>query len=337
MTDLRLMGAWVRRFLVEHLVGEINLSRNTQQSYRDALRLLLPFVARLSRTPIDRLEVEAVSAEAVRAFLTDLEDRRGCQISTRNQRLAAVRSLAHFIARHSPEHIHWCGTIRTIPFKKAPRPMVEYLEKAEMDALLAAPDTTSSQGRRDHAILLFSYNTGARADEVAHVRISDLRLGLTPGRDPSSVVIRGKGNKRRVCPLWRQTVEELNSLVSGRDPEASVFLNRRSQRLTRFGVYALVKRHATRAAMEHPALARKEVSPHTIRHTTAMHLLRAGVDINTIRAWLGHVSLRTTNVYAEADLEMKAKALSNCEIEGCSAPSRPWREDPGLMEFLRSL
>jgi len=331
------MGPWVRRFLVEHLVGERNLSRNTQKSYRDTLRLLLPFVVEQTRIPIDRMEVEAVSADVVRAFLTDLEGSRGCQISTRNQRLAAIRSLAGFIALHSPEHIHWCSTIRTIPFKRAPRPMVEYLERAEMDALLNSPDTASPQGRRDHAILLFCYNTGARADEVAHVRVGDLRLGLTPERDPSSVVIRGKGNKRRICPLWRQTVEELSPLVNGRQAEASVFLNRRGEPLTRFGVYAMVKRHAARAAMAHPSLAQKEVSPHTIRHSTAMHLLRAGVDINTIRAWLGHVSLRTTNVYAEADLEMKAKALSNCEIEADDVPRRPWREDADLMEFLRNL
>lgn len=201
MTDA-LLGPWVRRYLLEHLVGERNLARNTQRSYRDTLALLLPFAARIAGRPIDRLEVETLSADLVRLFLQELEEKRKCSVATRNQRLAAVHSLAHFVARHSPEHIRWCGEIRAVPFKKAARPLVTYLEKSEIDAVLAAADTGSSQGLRDHAVLLFLYNTGARADEAAHVLIGDLRLGTTPSRDPSSVVLRGKGNKLRQCPLW---------------------------------------------------------------------------------------------------------------------------------------
>ena len=336
MTDTALLGPWIRRYLLEHIVGERNLARNTQRSYRDTLRLLLPFAARCVGNPVDRLAVEELSADHLRSFLQELEEKRGCSVATRNQRLAAVHSLAHFIARHSPEHIRWCGEIRAVPFKKAPRPLVTYLEKGEMDALLAAPEGTTSQGRRDHAVLLFLYNTGARADEVAHALIGDLRIGSTPSRDPSSVVIRGKGNKLRQCPLWARTVDELMPMMSERGVGEHVFLNRRSEPLTRFGVHALVRRHAAKAATELPSLGRKRVGPHTIRHTTAMHLLRSGVDINTIRAWLGHVSLSTTNIYAEADLVMKAKALAKVEIEG---PGRrtPWREDRSLMTFLREL
>ena len=336
MPDAALLGPWVRRFLLEHLVGERNLARTTQQSYRDTLRLLLPFTARSAHRPIDGLGVEDLSADRIRAFLQELEEKRGCGIATRNQRLAAIHSLARFIGLHSPEHIRWCGEVRAVPVKKAPRPLVTYLEKKEMDALLAAPDESTAQGRRDHAVLLFLYNTGARADEVAHVRIADLDLGQTPSRDPSSVLIRGKGNKLRRCPLWARTVNELLPLVSGRAPSEHVFLNRRGQPLTRFGVHALVERYAAAVAKAMPSLAGKRVGPHTIRHTTATHLLRAGVDINTIRAWLGHVSLSTTNIYAEVDLEMKAKALANCEIGG-GEPQKPWREDAGLMEFLRTL
>jgi integrase/recombinase XerD len=336
MTDTALLGPWVRRFLLEHLVGERNLARNTQRSYRDTLHLLLPFAARGAHTPIDRLGVEDLSADRVRAFLQDLEEKRGCGIATRNQRLAAIHSLASFIGLHSPEHIRWCGEIRAIPLKKAPRPLVTYLEKTEMDALLAAPDGSTAQGRRDHAVLLFLYNTGGRADEVAHVQIADIDLGHTPSRDASSVLIRGKGNKLRRCPLWARTANELLALVSGRAPTEHVFLNRRGQPLTRFGVHALVERYAAVVAEVMPSVSRKRVSPHTIRHTTATHLLRAGVDINTIRAWLGHVSLATTNVYAEVDLEMKAKALANCEVDG-QASGKPWKEDAGLMDFLRTL
>ena len=336
MTDAAMLGPWLRRFLLEHLVGERNLARNTQQSYRDTLRLLLPFAAERAKKPIDRLKIEDLSADRVRAFLRELEETRGCGVATRNQRLAAIHSLALFIGQYCPEQVQWCGEIRSIPFKRAPRPLVTYLEKAEMDALLAAPETNRAQGRRDHALLLFLYNTGARADEAAHVRIADLDLGQTPDRDPSSVLIHGKGNKRRRCPLWARTVNELVPLVTGRASSESVFLNRCGQPLTRFGIHALVERYAAAVATALPSLAGKRVSPHTIRHTTATHLLRAGVDINTIRAWLGHVSLNTTNVYAEVDLEMKAKALANCEVGG-EPPQKPWHEQEDVMAFLRSL
>jgi integrase/recombinase XerD len=337
MTDVTPLGPWVRRFLLEYLVGQRGLARNTQQSYRDALRLLLPFAAARARKPIDRLAVEDLSADCVVAFLVDLQEQRGGGAATRNQRLAAIHSLARFIGLHSPEHISWCREVRAIGFKKVARPLVGYLEKKEMDALLAAPDVGTTQGRRDHVLLLFLYNTGARADEAAHVQIGDLQLGLKPERDPSAVLIRGKGNKQRRCPLWARTVTELQALVDGRPKEGRVFLNRRGEALTRFGIHTLVERYVAKVAAEMPSMASRSVSPHTIRHTTATHLLRAGVDINTIRAWLGHVSLNTTNVYAEIDLEMKAKALASCEVEEEGKPQKPWKEDEGLMEFLRTL
>lgn len=336
MSDTHLLGPWVRRFLLEYLVGERNLARNTQKSYRDALGQLLPFVAKSAGRPVDRLRVEDISADRVRDFLRDLETTRGCGAATRNQRLAAVHSLAQFIALRSPEHIEWCGQVRGVRGKKVPRPLVGYLEKDEMDALLAAPDRADPQGRRDALVLLFLYNTGARADEVAHVRVGDLDLGAVPDRDPSSVLIRGKGGKQRRCPLWARTAGELLPRVRGRPPHEHAFVNRRGQPLTRFGVHAVVERHAAAVARDRPSLAAKPVSPHVIRHTTATHLLRSGVDINTIRAWLGHVSLATTMAYADVDLEMKAKALANCEVVG-SEPRAPWREDAGLMAFLRSL
>jgi integrase/recombinase XerD len=336
MRDTSLLGPWVRRFLMEHVVGERNLARNTQRSYRDTFRILLPAISRRARKPVDRLNVIDVSADRVRQFLSDLEEKRHCAITTRNQRLAAIHALARFIGPHAPELVEWCGQVRTVPFKKAPQTQVTYLEKPEMDALLATPDTTTAQGRRDHALLLFLYNSGARADEAAHVLISDLSLPQIPERDLASVLIRGKGNKTRRCPLWAQTVRELAALVQDRDPGEHAFLNRCGRPITRFGIHALVERSAARAVKEVPALAAKQVSPHTIRHTTATHLLRSGVDINTIRAWLGHVSLTTTNVYAEVDLEIKARALDNCEVKE-EKKRPPWKEDKGLMEFLRTL
>jgi len=337
MRDASLLGPWVRRFLLEHLVGERNLARNTQTSYRDALSQLLPFVARNLRRRIDRLCVEDLSPQKIQAFLRDLESTRKCSATTRNQRLAAIRSLAHFIGMHSPEHLQWCGEVRKVPMKKTTRSLITYLEKDEMDALLAAPDQGHPQGRRDYAVLLFLYNTGARADEVAHVQIGDLRLGQVLDRDASSVLIRGKGNKQRCCPLWTKTARQLQLLVRGRSAISDhLFLNRRGQPLTRYGVHALVERYALDVATTHPSIAAKRVSPHTIRHTTATYLLRAGVDVNTIRGWLGHVSLTSTNIYAEVDLEMKAKALATCEVDKHGSQKR-WREDTGLLAFLKKL
>jgi integrase/recombinase XerD len=173
-----------------------------------------------------------------------LEEKRGCGAATRNQRLAAIHSLAHFISMHSPEHVQWCGEIRTILSKMVARSLVTYLEKHEMDALLATPDPGTVQGRRDYAVLLFLYNTGTRADELARVQITDLDLGGTPNRDCSSVLIHGKGNKLRRCPLWSKTANELLPLIRDRSPLDHVFLNRLGQPLTRFGIDALVERHA---------------------------------------------------------------------------------------------
>lgn len=333
------LGPWIRRFLVEYLVIERNLSRNTQASYRDTLCLLLPFVCQLAKKRADQLRIEDLTADRVSAFLRNLQEKRNSSPATLNQRLAAIHSLSHFISLHNPELVQWCGEIRTIQGKKAPRRTLSYFEKEEMDALLAAPNLSCDQGRRDHAVLLFLYNTGARANEAAHVRISDLDLGAVQGRGSSSVLIHGKGNKERRCPLWSATVQALHSLVTDRLPSDHVFRNRRGQPLTRFGIHALVERYAQAVAKTRPSMSKKHLSPHTIRHTTATHLLRAGVDINTIRAWLGHVSLATTNIYAEVDLEMKERALTTCEVvEIPSDKKKPrYREDKELMEFLKKL
>jgi integrase/recombinase XerD len=337
MNDHSLLGPWVRRFLLEHLLMERNLSANTQRSYRDTLALLLPFLNRALRKTPDCLTVDDLTAERVKTFLLYLEESRHCRIRTRNQRLSAIHSLARFIGMHSPECVMWCGQIRSIPMKKSTHGLVTYLERPAVDALLRAPDRRTALGRRDRAILLFLYNSGARADEVAQLGIADLDLARDPKNGLSSVRLMGKGRKVRQCPLWPETAAELAALVAGRASAERVFLNRCGLPFTRFGIYALVKRYARRAGKTTPALLDKRLSPHTIRHTTATHLLRAGVDINTIRAWLGHVSLDTTNVYAETDLEMKAKALAQCEIQPAQLSRSKWANDAGLMAFLRSL
>jgi site-specific recombinase XerD len=316
---------------MEHLVGERNLARNTQASYRDTLALLLPFAAQRLGQPVDQLSIEHISTHLVRDFLQYIEQERDCSIVTRNQRLAAIHALARFIGERSPEHVAWCAEIRSIPFKKSSKPTMTYLEKPEMDALLKAPDHRTEQGKRDYAVMLFLYNTGTRADEAAHVTIDDLDLGFSP-----SVKINGKGGKTRHCPLWTLTARILAALIAGRASHEAVFLNRRHQPITRFGIRTLVKRYVLKTSHRVLSLRKKQVSAHTIRHTTAVHLLRAGVDINTIRAWLGHVSLNTTNIYAEVDLEMKAKALAHCEIPS-EQTSRLWHNNRGVMAFLRAL
>ncbi len=331
MKNEMLLGPWVRRFLLEHLVAERNLSRNTQVSYRDTLRLLLPFASKLGGHAIERMTVEDLTPSVIRKFLDHLEQDRRCSGVTRNQRLATIRSLARFIGMRSPVHVAWGAEIRAMPFKKTAKTVIGYLEKAEMDALLAQPDRRTLLGGRDHALLLFLYNSGARADEAAKLTIDNLQLGAQP-----SVRLHGKGNKFRTCPLWPITATSLSRLIADRGKSDAVFLNRVNQPLTRFGIHRLVTQYAEVASMKVPSLATKRVSPHTIRHTTAVHLLRAGVDINTIRAWLGHVSLDTTHIYAEVDMEMKAKALARVDISDLKTKVQQ-RTLPSLMAFLNAL
>jgi len=335
MSKTALLGPWVKRFLIEHLISERNLSRNTQQSYRDTLALFLPFACTRKKTPIDRLNVFDLSREVLSQFLDHLEQKRGCSVRTRNQRLAAVHAIARFIAERSPEHIAWCNEIRSVPFKRFARKELSYLEKTEMDAVLAAPDLHTRLGMRDHTLLLFLYNSGARVTEATTLRVGDLNI---PANQIGIVQLRGKGNKTRRCPLWPATCNELLALTRSRSPDEPVFLNRLGQPISRHGVYSMVRRYTRVAASSHPALLNRPISPHTIRHTTATHLLRSGVDINTIRAWLGHVSIDTTNIYAEVDLQRKAEILKRSTAVHTTGPQhKTWRDDPSLISFLRSL
>ena len=338
MSNHHLMGPFVRRFLIEELVTNRNLSPNTQKSYRDTIRLLFNFVAQRYSTDPTRVTVEQVDAVVISTFLAHLENNRGNSIATRNQRLAALHSLFRFIGRLVPELIENAAQIQAIPLRRTIVPTMTYLEKHEINALLDVPDRRRAQGHRDYTLILFLYNTGARATEVAQLTIADLNLGLSP-----SVRFYGKGRKIRMCPLWKHTTKILRSLLGPRiegPGESPVFLNVRGRSITRYGIHALVARTAVKAAMSVSSLQDKLVSPHTIRHTTAVHLLRAGVDINTIRAWLGHVSLETTNRYAEVDLDMKAKALETCAVTSQSSTIKyvpKWHVDSDLMSFLSSL
>ena len=333
-----LLGSYIRRFLLEHVVADRNLSRNTQRSYRDGIRVLLRFMTQRHRIDPADLTVEDVTADVVREFLQYLEQERKNTAATLKQRVTVIHSLFRFIGRHVPELVERASQLQAVPLRRVDHPAVPYLEKAEIDALLATPDRRQRLGQRDYALLLFLYHTGARANEAAHLTRGALDLGR-----PASVRILGKGRRTRLCPLWDHTAQVLREFLGDRldgPAEAPVFLNVRGQCLTRFGIYAVVDRLVAQAATRIPSLTTKRVSPHSVRHATAVHLLRAGVDINTIRAWLGHASLETTNRYAQVDLEMKAKALATCAITGKSRPGDPSataRKPQDLMAFLGSL
>lgn len=336
MTKQPMLAPWIRRFIIKYLPGDRNLARNTQLSYRDMFCLLVPFIGQEVRRSIDRITVTEFSSDVVRAFLIYLKDVRKCGTVTCNQRLAAIHAFAQFIGRNSPEHLEWCRQIRDLPFRRSARTLIHYLDKSEMDALLAAVDRQKPMGERDYALLLFLYNSGARASEAAELKIGDLHYTKRKWND-GFVLLHGKGSKTRRCPLWPLTVRTLDELIGNRAPSESVFLNRLGEPIQRCGIWLCVKRHAKAAAANMPSIASKQVSPHVIRHSTASHLLRAGVDINTIRDWLGHVEISTTNIYAQIDLEMKAKALAKCEVTGEKPLGKRWRDQISLMEFLRNL
>jgi len=330
MTDpAHLVGPWVRRFLLEYVVGERNLARNTQRSYRDTFRLLLPFMARQCRRPVDQLALKHLSPQALRAFSQHLGQARHCCPATLNQRLAALRAWAGFVGTHSPEHVEWSGQVRSLCFKKTAPPLMPYLEKAEIQALLSAPDRHQAQGQRDYTLLLFLYNTGARASEAAQVRIGDLDFNV------SAVTLQGKGGKSRRCPLWPRTAAALKELVGQRPSREPLFLNHRGQALTRFGVHTLVERHTAQASRQVPSLRTKRVSPHTLRHTNAMLLRTKGVDIATIALWLGHESTQTTHIYEHADPALKEQAIARTAPLGAK-PGR-YRPSDALLAFLEGL
>ena len=295
-------------FFGEHLPIRTGASRHTILAYRDAWKLLLRFAATRAARSISELRVADLDVEAVLAFLDSLECDRHNAVVTRNQRRSAVQAFFRYLPSVAPECLALSHRILTIPVKRAARRTVDYLERAEMEALLAQVDRRTRHGRRDYALLAFLYNSGARVQEAIDLRVSALQLDR-----PYQVRLFGKGRKERVCPLWPETTALLRALLVERavnqDITAAVFVNAHGQPLTRYGVRHIVKRYAIAASKTHPSLARKRIHPHTLRHSCAVHLLQAGVELNLIRSWLGHVSLETTQRYAEIDLAQKRRAL----------------------------
>lgn len=302
------LGRALVRFFQDYLPNHRGMSPHTIRSYRDAIVLFLRFASKDAGRRIECLEIDDLRPERVTQFLASLESQRGNGIATRNARLAALHTLARFLATEHPQHMGTLQAVLAIPFKRGGRSApIEYLEQDEVRELLAAIDRIDGRGRRDYALFALMFNTGARVQEILNLRACDVRLDA-----PAQVRLTGKGNKVRVCPIWATTAQLLRPLCSERDADAAgmpLFVNHRGQPLTRFGVRYLLQRYLMNAADRSPTLRGKSIHPHSIRHTTAIHLLKAGVDFASISQWLGHASLNTTMVYARADLDLKRQAL----------------------------
>ena len=323
----------LQEFFLNHLPKIRGVSPHTLHAYRDALRLFLIHVAERRGRSIDQLSVEHLQVSDVLAFLEALERSRGNSIRTRNCRLIALRSFFKHALRHDPERAEQYARILAVTPKKAPQPECAYLEPEEMKVLLSQPDQQTPLGQRDYSLLLFLYNTGARVSEAVGVRLQD--VSLVP---PRQVRLRGKGNKERTCPLWAETTAALKGLISSEmSPTSPLFRNRRNEPLTRHGVLRLLRKYSARAAQA-TTFPRRPVHPHLLRHSCAVALLQAGVDLTVIRDYLGHASIATTNRYVSTNLRMKRQALiAFWKQAGITEPSsRPWKPTKKLLEFLRS-
>jgi integrase/recombinase XerD len=338
MTTISL-GQIIYSFVEDHLKTQKGLRPLSVKSYRDTLRLFLIFAGRDARRRIARLSLADLTFERVTGFLRHLETARHNQTRTRNQRLAALHSFFEYVASRVPEMLAVAERVAAIPTKRAPLNETRFLERDQVATLFATLPAKSVNATRDRALLLFLYNTGARVQEVADLKIANLELAPQP-----RVHLHGKGDKWRSCPLWDETARQLRALLDARKPNdvaSPVFASRAGRPLTRFGIYKIVRRRTQPRDADQPSVQQPRISPHVFRHTTAVHLLEAGVEVNVIRGWLGHATLLTTNRYAEISAKAKEAALQACQppVEASSAFPRSavWRDDQALLDWLSSL
>lgn len=325
----------VQSYFQQHLRQVRGCSENTVRAYQDGLRLFFLFVAKKTRRSVDRLSLDDIRAEIVLSFLQHLESTRANSATTRNCRLAAVRGLVEHLLRYDLTRADQYQRILAIPSKKARTRPATYLEPEEVRLLLEQPDRSTPSGARDHALVLLLYNTGARVSEVLDVRSNDLQL-----KRPRQVRIRGKGGKERICPLWAETVAALNPLLRLlADVNDPIFRSARGAPLTRDGVAYILNKHVLKAMKAGHNLRRRRITPHVLRHSCAVALLQAGVDLTVIRDYLGHVSVSTTNRYVTTNLKMKRDVLNAFwKRAGLDRSSRrPWRPTSKLLAFLTSL
>jgi integrase/recombinase XerD len=326
------LGPMLRTYFCSYLISQRDLSPRTIRSYRDTFRLLLRFLQQKHGIQPDALCVDDMDASRMLAFLEDLEkSRRNCARS-RNARLAAIRSFLRHATAANPLLLPVAQRVLAIPMKRFDRTTIRHLTRDQMQAVLDAPDAVTLAGQRDRLLLLLLYNTGARVSEIAGLKVQDVCL-----ESRSSVHVFGKGRKRRSVPLWRETVTLLRQWLrqTRGKPDSPLLPNARGGPMSRSGVAQRLRLAVTNASAKHPGLQSIRVSPHTIRHTTAMHLLQSGVDLSVIAMWLGHESIQTTHQYLDADLETKREALEYLE------PPRLRRQRPSptkpLMRFLEDL
>jgi integrase/recombinase XerD len=329
------LGPVLHSFFMSHLITVKGLRPASVRSYRDTVRLFLLYVAANKRGKLAGLSLEDLTFERVVGFLRYLEQDRGNHVRTRNQRLAALHTLFEYIAGRAPEMLGVCQRVAAIPMKRSAPAPTAFLERDEVENLLRRLPRDGPLAFRDRTLLLFLYNSGARVQEVADLQVEHLDLG-----DHPVVHLHGKGDKWRTCPLWQQTAQMLRSLLRSADPPLSpqspVF-SAHDRPLTRSGLYKIVRRHTTE--FDNPRSHRR-MSPHVFRHTCAVHLVEAGVELNVIRGWLGHADLTTTNRYAEINTKAKEAALRACEPLHTSEGSRArpiWRSDENLLKWLASL
>ena len=336
MKQEKYLSYYIRLFLIQFLPNEKGLSENTILAYRDTLKLLLKYCDEWLNLKIDTLPCDRIDDTIIRTFLDYLEEKRNCSKRTRNARLAAIKTFFYYLGRESPQYLDTSRKIDAIAQKKIPHKTVDYLDTEELDAVFQSIDVNSRNGLRDKALLLFMYNTGARVKEVVDVKLSDLRLDAV-----SQVKLRGKGNKERMCPLWEETIEALKTYISVKKPQnqedsCHLFLNDRGKSITRFGINYIVKKYTGKAIQKQPSLKQKKVSSHTVRHTTAVHLLKAGNELNVVRLWLGHANLNTTHMYAEIDMEMKKEILMKVQPPTAKSKLKKWKM-PKILEWLNEL
>ena len=326
------LGPVLRRYFYEYLVSQRDLSPQTIGSYRDTFRLLLAFVERRYRIKPDVVCVDDLDAPRVLAFLDDLERRRNNTARTRNARRAAIRSFLRYAAGVNPILLPVAQRVLAIPAKRFERATVGYLTQEQIQAIIDSPNTATFSAQRDRILLVLLYNTGARVSELAGLRIQDVSLETR-----MSVRIHGKGRKNRSVPLWRQTAKLLRIWLRQLNgtPESPLLPNARGNPMTRSGIAHRLQVAVKQAAATHPSLRSMRISPHLIRHTTAMHLLQSGVDLSVIAMWLGHETTQTTHQYLDADLELKKRALA------CLEPPRARKShrsrDDDIVQFLKGL
>ena len=335
-TSTSVLARTLRGFFTDFLPAQRAMSPHTVHSYRDSLKLLLLFVAG-KKQKTDTLAVEQLTADKILSFLQYLETKRNNAACTRNVRLAAIHSFFRYLGGQHPEFLEQAQRVLSIPFKRTETREIQHFEFAEVQAVLGVINCSTPDGRRDLALFTLLYNTGARVSEIVNVKAVDIRL--TP---PASVLLRGKGRRERVCPLSSETARLLRDHLEERgihpNQPQTVFSNHWGTGLTRFGVRLILRKYVRLAAQRIPTLKHKRLHPHCLRHSNALHLLQAGVDLSTIAHWLGHASINTTNKYLAFDLEAKREALAKLKPLTRKTPrTGKWRRDPNMIAWLETL